>query len=97
MVIVVRDTAVSLDGPDDFKGFKVVVESGDGNALFSVGRLAHRDTAWINADAVRRLAGDAANAQWEEGFAAMLAYAQIKGWLDDAGDIQAHVEWRANS
>ena len=60
MVIVVRDKDVRLDDPDDFKGFKVVVESGDGSGLFAVGRLAHRDTAWIQADAVRRLAGDAA-------------------------------------
>ncbi|HZQ85220.1 MAG TPA: hypothetical protein VFA83_10300 [Acidimicrobiales bacterium] len=93
MVIIVRDQDVTLDEPADFKGFKVVVESGDGSGLFAVGRLAHRDTAWINADAVRRLAGDAANQQWEEGFAAMLDYAKTKGWLDDAGDIQAHVEW----
>ena len=93
MVIVVRDNTVTLAEPADFKGFKVVVEAGDGSGLFSVGRLAHRDTAWINADAVRRLAGDAVTPEWEDGFAAMLAYAQTKGWLDDAGDIQAHVEW----
>ena len=93
MVIVVRDSAVTLDEPDDFKGFKVVVASGDGGGLFSVGRLAHRDTAWINANAVRARAGAAATPTCEDGFAAMLAYAQTKGWLDAAGDIQAHVEW----
>lgn len=93
MVIVVRDNTVRLDDADDFKGFKVVVESGDGSGLFAVGRLAHRDTAWINADAVRRMAGDAATPQWEDGFTAMLDYAKTKGWLDDGGDIQAHVEW----
>jgi len=93
MVIVVRDKEVRLDDPDDFKGFKVVVETGDGSGLFAVGRLAHRDTAWIQADAVRRLAGDAVTPEWESGFAAMLDYAKTKGWLDDAGDIQAHVEW----
>jgi hypothetical protein len=93
MVIVVRDNTVTLDEPADFKAFKVVVASGDGGGLFSVGRLAHRDTAWINAEAVRTLAAGAATPAWEEGFAAMLAYAQTKGWLDAAGDIQAHVEW----
>ena len=93
MVIVVRDKEVRLNEPGDFKGFKVVVETGDGNGLFAVGRLAHRDTAWIQADAVRRLAGDAVTPEWESGFAAMLDYAKTKGWLDDAGDIQAHVEW----
>jgi len=93
MVIVVRDQDVRLDDPGDFKGFKVVVESGDGSGLFAVGRLAHRDTAWIQAEAVRRLAGDDATPDWETGFAAMLDYAKTKGWLDDAGDIQAHVEW----
>ena len=93
MVIVVRDKEVRLNEPGDFKGFKVVVETGDGSGLFAVGRLAHRDTAWIQADAVRRLAGDAVTPEWESGFAAMLDYAKTKGWLDDAGDIQAHVEW----
>ena len=93
MVIVVRDNTVTLDEPADFKGFKVVVESGDGSGLFSVGRLAHRDTAWITAEAVRRLAGDAATPEWEDGFQAMLDYAKTKGWIDDTGDIQAHVEW----
>ena len=97
MVIVVRDNTVTLDEPDDFKGFKVVVESGDGSGLFSVGRLAHRDTAWISADAVRSLAPAAATPAWQEGFAAMLAYAGTKGWLDAAGDIQAHVEWPSAS
>jgi hypothetical protein len=93
VVIIVRDNAVTLADADDFKGFKVVVESGDGSGLFSVGRLAHRDTAWISANAVRTLAAGAATPAWEEGFAAMLAYAETKGWLDGAGDIQAHVEW----
>jgi hypothetical protein len=97
MVIVVRDNTVTLDEPDDFKGFKVVVASGDGSGLFSVGRLAHRDTAWIKAEAVRTLASAAVTPEWEEGFAAMLAYAQTKGWLDDSGDIQAHVEWETGA
>ena len=93
MVIVVRDNTVRLDEPGDFKGFKVVVEQGDGSGLFAVGRLAHRDTAWITVDAVRRLAGNAVTPEWESGFTAMLDYAKTKGWLDDSGDIQAHVEW----
>jgi hypothetical protein len=93
MVIVVEGAEVRLDEPTDFKGFKVVVKGGDASALESVGRLEDDDTAWIQIEAVRRLAGDAADQAWEEGYDAMLAYARTKGWLHDARrEIQAHVE-----
>ena len=95
MVIVVEDGGVRMVDPSDFKAFKVVVKQGeDPAAIAPVGRLADPDTAWIGVDAVRNLAGAAATVPgWEDDFAAMLAYARTKGWLDDTGtEIQAHIE-----
>lgn len=98
MVIVVDGDSVRLDEPEDLKGFKVVVTSGDEvsaeRALGSVGRMLDRETAWIRAGAVRALAHGRVDDDWEEGFEAMLGYAASKGWLsDDGSEIQAHVEW----
>lgn len=93
MVIVVQDGNVRLEEPSDFEGFKVVVHGDDTSAIDSVGRLEDRDTAWIQMEAVRKLAGDAADQTWEDGYDAMLAYAREKGWLHDARrEIRAHVE-----
>ena len=93
MVIVVEGKDLRLDEPNDFKGFKVVVHGDDASAIDTVGRLEDADTAWIQIEAVRKLAGDAADQSWEDGYDAMLAYAREKGWLHDARrEIQAHVE-----
>lgn len=93
MVIVVEGDQVRLEEPSDFKAFKVVVHGDDTSAIDTVGRLEGADTAWVQIEAVRRLAGDAADQAWEDEYDAMLAYARTKGWLHDARrEIQAHVE-----
>lgn len=95
MVIVIEDGGVHMDDPSDFKGFKVVVKEGeDPSAIEAVGSLADDGAAWIAVDAVRNLAGAAATVPgWEDDFAAMLAYARTKGWLNEAGTaIRAHIE-----
>jgi hypothetical protein len=93
MVIVVQGNEVRLDEPSDFKAFKVVVHGDDVSAVETVGRMEGPDNAWIQIEAVRKLAGDAADQTWEDGYDAMLAYARTKGWLHDARrEIQAHVE-----
>jgi hypothetical protein len=49
-----------------------------------------RDLAEAAAEAEGRTLDD----EWGEGFAAMLAHAASKGWVDDEGAVRAHVEWR---
>ncbi|HLF99807.1 MAG TPA: hypothetical protein VI916_05005 [Acidimicrobiia bacterium] len=98
MVIVIHRDILRLAEPEDCRAFKVVVEAGTETqvmqALAQVGRMADRDTAWIRTDAVRSMADGRVDADWENEFAAMLAYAATKGWLDDDGtEIQAHIEW----
>ena len=92
--------AVGLDEPDDCKRFHVEARGGDAAALGAaleagdVGRLLPTGEAMIDTAAVRRLAVGRVPDGWADDFAAMLAYAGSKGWLDDTGTaIQAHVEW----
>ncbi|HKN39493.1 MAG TPA: hypothetical protein VJ622_10795 [Acidimicrobiia bacterium] len=91
--------AVALVEPEDCKRFHVAVRGGDGPALAAaladgVGRLLPSGDAMIDTVAVRRMAGGRVPEGWDGDFAAMLQYAESKGWLDETGgSIQAHVEW----
>jgi hypothetical protein len=59
-----------------------------------VGRLLPSGEAMIDTAAVLRMADGRVPEGWEDEFAAMLKYAESKGWLDETGgSIQAHVEW----
>jgi hypothetical protein len=94
-------SAVTLAEPDDLKSFKVLARApspepeGLARALEGVGTLAPDGHAFIDVDAVLRLAGERAeDPAWREGFDGMIGYARSKGWMDPAGTaIQAHVEW----
>jgi hypothetical protein len=87
--------------PDDLSGFVVVLERDEDpgpGALASGGVLGFGDHAWVRTDALRRLAGPAATPEWEEGFAAMLDYARVRGWVDDEqGAVRGHVERREST
>jgi hypothetical protein len=89
---------VTLEDPADFRGFHVAVAGGDvdderlGVVLTPHGRL-DGEHAWISAEAVIALAGDAADDEWRSGFDAMVAYARDKGFLSEDGTaIRAHLE-----
>lgn len=94
-----RSGRITLEQPDDFTAFHVAVAGGDvaderlAGALAPHGRL-EGDHAWIEVDAVRALAGEAATTEaWQAGFDAMVDYARSKGFLDGSGDaIRAHLE-----
>jgi hypothetical protein len=91
---------VTLEEPEDTLRFHVEVVGGDSTGLVfgalvdaAAGRL-EGDDAWITIDSVRRMATGRVGAEWDDAFAAMLTYAQGKGWIDDGGNaIRAHVEW----
>jgi hypothetical protein len=91
VVFRINQSDVRLDEPDVFDRFDVVA-SGDAD-LGLLGVVAEDGAhVFVAPDAVRALAGDAVTPAWEEGFAAMLGYAASKGWLDDAGQVRAHVQ-----
>jgi hypothetical protein len=87
---------VSLAEPDDFKAFKLVLTDDRpslATQLAGTGIAGVEEHAWIEIDAVRRLAGDAATPEWEDSFSKMLDYARSKGWVDDErATVRAHVE-----
>ena len=92
---------VGLAQAEDLGSFKVLAKAPEpdeqrlAQALEGVGRAAPDGHAYIDVDAVRRLAGErAGDPAWNADFEKMLAYAGSKGWMDDSGTaIQAHVEW----
>jgi hypothetical protein len=69
---------VQLCEPDDFTSFKVV--------------MVTAKHSWVHPDDLTALAGRGGDAQWQQNLAAMIGYAQSKGWTDEAGRIRAHVE-----
>jgi hypothetical protein len=106
MIVVVdlAERTLSLDEPDDLKGFAVsVADSGDDTSDAAVGQLFEEagvggpadeaDHVWVSVDTVRLLAADQVDDTWSERFEEMLAYAGTKGWLDEPGSaIKAHIE-----
>jgi hypothetical protein len=101
MIVVVdrnaTDAQVRLDAPDEFRAFHVeVVGQTDGLdevlRAEGVGRM-DGDQALVEIDALRRLAGAAATAAWEQDLSAMVDYAKGKGWVREEA-LQAHVESR---
>lgn len=108
MIVIVdlATSSVSLDEPDDLKGFKVSAlgqpaagpadDAAIGTLLEEIGGgrdAEDPDHVWIAIDTVRLLAADQVGEDWAEQFGAMVAYAATKGWLDDeATHIKAHVE-----
>ena len=70
---------ITLIAPDDFKSFKVVI------------RLDEH--TFVAPTLLAELAGDRADdPAWRSNLEGMLAYAADHGWLDEAGNVRAHVE-----
>ena len=92
---------VRLREPQDFKGFKVVVDEGvSGDELAAA--LAPYADVLPDGDAMVRIAdfeqlsrAQRRDPRWLAQFEAMVAYAGSKGWLsEDGGAIRAHCERR---
>jgi hypothetical protein len=91
---------VSLEEPDDCTRFHVAIHSLSEETVQQalrheeVGWLGDTDTAWINIDALRRLAHERVGPDWPERLDGMLRYAEHKGWLsDDRTAVSGHCEW----
>ena len=94
----VRPAEVRLDEAADFRRFHVEVRGPAGSLDVDrilrnsdVGR-AEGDEAFISPEALRRLAGGVASPDWLDGLRSMTGFARDKGWVDEGGWIQAHVE-----
>src|ERR1700735_4503774 len=90
IVIDLATATVSLRQPDEFTRFSVAV-TGDGDGAQVVqesglGRVAaDGEHVVVDPQALRGLAGPAADEAWDEGFAGMSAYAAGKGWVEPDG------------
>ena len=96
MFIAIADT-ITLEDESNFREFHVAI---DGDVVAAVAAFAGRAAAserdnhlWIDIAFVRDLAGDAADAEWQAQFDGMLAYANSKGWIDEAANrVEAHIQ-----
>ena len=87
------DGAVTLEEAADLRRLSIhtaATPAADA-ALSRLTRADGPDHAWIAPQRIRELAGSTAK-DWNDGFAAMLAYASGKGWTDAAGAVRAHIE-----
>jgi hypothetical protein len=98
-VVVSRSTApvpdVIVTDVDDLKDLRVLAGDLDDHDLddalvaHGMGRVSEGH-AWLEVETLRRSGGDAP--AWQAGFAAMIAYASSKGWVDTAaGTVRAHL------
>lgn len=84
-----------LEEPEDLKSLSVVTSLSD-DALgtrvreIALGRPDPPGHVWLVPSALVALAGPR-DADWGAGFAAMVAYADSKGWVDASGRVRAHV------
>lgn len=103
MIVVVASSAdgepaLTLDQADDCGSFHLEARGVDAGGVAAAlakagaGTLSG-DDAFIAPAVIERLAAGSGGADWTERFAAMLAYAETKGWLDADGAVQAHIEW----
>jgi hypothetical protein len=96
-VRITRGGPPSLEDPDDFRAFSVVVTGSTAAAerkgLSVLGPvaddLAHVfvETAWI----LDQVGPRSQSPEWREKFAAMTALAAQHGWVDADGRIRAHI------
>ena len=87
--------AITLREPADFRRLDVLVDPQDDAQLArSIARIGRREdeTHVRLAPAVLRfLSPQAGETDWETGFAKMIAYATKAGWVDDHGEVRAHI------
>ncbi|GGA72923.1 hypothetical protein GCM10011490_24640 [Pseudoclavibacter endophyticus] len=48
--------------------------------------------AWLSVDALRAGARGDRGDEWVKKFDGMIDYARTKGWVNDAGEVRAHIE-----
>ncbi|MGH6768933.1 MAG: hypothetical protein ACRECO_07920 [Xanthobacteraceae bacterium] len=100
LIRVTANRSVLLEEHDNFRAFKVVVESRRDDlpavceALKDIAVLDDADTAWVSELALRSWASVAADVGWQQALTGMIEKARPHGWIDDSRRaIKAHVEW----
>ncbi len=96
MLIRIANGTAALEAPEDLKRFKLVVSGGlEGaglqQALGAAGRL-EGEHVWVSPTWLADASGRGTDAGWLEEFGRMVGFAAKQGWVNDAGEIRAHIE-----
>ncbi len=87
--------AITLRDPADFKRLDVMVDPQSRDrlerAIARIGRREDERHVRLAPSVLRFLSGHAGDPQWEAGFSAMLGYAAHQGWVDECGNVRAHL------
>jgi hypothetical protein len=99
MIIDVYASRSTLLDPYDFKSFKIVAPNGATIAGIQemLGDIAHvvdLKTVWVTRTGLDKLTDARSDPVWRRGVEAMIEKARAYGWINEAGAIRAHVEFR---
>ena len=87
--------AITLRQPCVFNRLDVLVDLQSPERLAqAIARIGHRageHHVWLSPNVLRFLSGFAGESEWESGFATMLEYASSKGWVNELGEVRAHL------
>ncbi len=94
-------STVSLEEPDNFRAFKLVVTGNPTKldevrkTLAGIAELPDEKTAWISEKALREWDATTRDPAWQQNLSAMIEKARPHGWIDDTRNaIKAHIEWQ---
>jgi hypothetical protein len=97
-IVIPNDGQVELEDPNGFTLFSVAAANPSAAAVLDAmagqaSAAPEDDHVFVAVTAVRSLAGDHVDREWEAGMAKMLEFAGKNGWLNESGDaIKAHIE-----
>lgn len=87
--------AITLRDPADFKRLDVLIDPQPSERLErAIARIGRREDAGhvrLAPSVLRFLSRHAGDPAWEDGFSSMVGYAARHGWVDERGDIRAHL------
>jgi hypothetical protein len=99
-VAIGAEPEVELVEPDDFTRFHVAARGVPDRSRLSAALTSagagelDGDEVLVSVAWLRQEARGRAGAEWDQGFAGMLDYAERKGWTDASRRaVRAHVEW----
>ncbi|MBS3997159.1 MAG: flavin reductase [Hydrogenophaga sp.] len=90
--------AITLCAPTVFNRLDVLVDPQPAThleqAIARIGRREGEQHVRLAPSVLRFLSGHAGETAWESGFAAMLDYATRQGWVNDQGEVRAHLSFK---
>jgi hypothetical protein len=102
IVEIENESRVTVQQAEDLRAFKIVSHLKDlaaaDSALSSAkaGRV-EGGYAWVNPQWLLKHSPNASSAEWMLRFDKMLQYARSSGYLNDQGEIRAHIDWIARA